>query len=88
LQGRNLSGSYGQILKARFKATNGNYLTETGLHFKPTKRTHIGATYEWESGAIGGELGWRGVRLGFATDSTKWKEARYAKIHLGIVQSF
>lgn len=106
LQGRNLSGSYGQILKARFKAranyqitdrwglsqefftTNGSYLTETGLHFKPTKRTHIGATYEWESGAIGGELGWRGVRLGFAADSTKWKEARYAKIHLGIVQSF
>ena len=106
LQGRNLSGSYSQILKARFKAradykvldrwslsqefftTNGSYLTESGLHFKPTKRTHIGATYEWTSGAIGGELGWRGVRLGFATDSLKYKEARYAKIHVGIVQSF
>lgn len=106
LQGENLSGSYEQILKARFKAranyevtdrwglsqefftTNGSYLTETGLHFKATKRTYIGATYEWESGAIGGELGWRGLRLGFATDSTKWKEARYAKIHIGINQSF
>ena len=106
LQGKNISGPYGQILKARFKAradykiadrwgvsqeifaTNGSYLTETGLHFKPSKRTHIGTTYEWESGAVGAELGWRGIRLGFATDSTKWKKARYAKLHIGIVQSF
>lgn len=106
LQGKNLSGSYVQILKPRFKAradyavtekwalsqefftTNGSYLAESGVHLKPTERTHIGATYEWKSGAIGGELGWRGIRLSFATDSTKWKEARYAKIHIGIAQSF
>lgn len=106
LQGRNLSGSYNQTLKTRFKAranyqiadrwalsqefftTNGSYLTETGLSFKPTKRTHIGTTYEWQSGAIGAELGWRGIRLGFATDSLKYKKARYTKIHVGIVQSF
>ena len=106
LQGRNLSGSYSQILKPRFKAkanyqvaerwslsqefftANKNYLAETGVNFKPTKRTLIGANYEWTSGAVGAELGWRGIRLGFATDSTKWKEARYAKIHIGIIQSF
>lgn len=68
--------------------TGNNYLTQTEFGHQLNDIAYLGVNYEWVSGAIGANVNWRGLELGFATDSTKWREARYAKIHIGISKNF
>jgi len=68
--------------------TGRNYLAESGVRYEMSSNIYLGTNFEWVSGAVGLNFQWKNFELGFATDSLKWREARYAKAHIGVSHKF
>ena len=65
-----------------------NQLTETEVNYHFPSGHKLGSSYEWVSGGAGINLAWKALNLEFATDSLNPKNARYAKLKLGLVKRF
>ncbi len=67
---------------------NKTYLSETGIAMRLGQKSSIKTTYEWASGAVGLEVGYKGFKLGVASNNLDFEKARYLSLNASLAQKF